>query len=111
MPLVSGPHNSMFTLVNGDMEPIVPPLETIAKTLGEAIQCYETEFNISVQPCTEPLPGQSEIKYFNILGANGELIWVVDIHVMRGSIEICPKQDLAFPLLNDDHIRLGTLAC
>jgi hypothetical protein len=111
MPHVSGPHNSTSTLVNGAIVRIAPPLETVARTLDEAIQCYEAEFDISIRPCTEPLPGQTEVKYFNIFGANGELIWVVDIHVVRDSIEICPKQDLTFPLLADDHIQLGTLAC
>ena len=88
-----------------------PALEASATTLGEAIDCYGSAFNVSIRPCTKPLPGQTEIKYFEISKSDGEVEWLVDIHVVRDSVEICPKQDLSFPLLQNDLVEMGPLAC
>ena len=111
MPLVSGPHNSTHSFASGEWLRTTPPMESSAATLGEALLHYGTEFKVSVLPCTKPLPGQTEIKYFEIRTEDGEVEWIVDIHVTRDAVEICPKQDLGFPLLPGDHVEMGPLAC
>jgi hypothetical protein len=111
MPLVSGPHNSQYTFAEGAWVRREPPLSSEARTLGEAIAQYEAAFNVSIRPCKKPLPGQTEIKYFGISGPSGEIEWLVDIHVVREGVEVCPKQDLAFALQDGDLIEMGPLAC
>jgi hypothetical protein len=58
-----------------------------------------------------PLPGETEVKFFEICKLDGEVEWIVDVHVIRDSSEICPKQDLAFKLIPNDQVAMGPLAC
>jgi hypothetical protein len=103
MPRISGPQNLYDP--NGTGE----PLQSEARTLGEAIKDYEVAYRVSVRPA--PASEGSEPKYFLILEADGITSDVVDIHVVRNDEEICPKQDLAFALLPDDEVVFGVLAC
>lgn len=111
MPKVSGPHNSELTHADGNWVRATPPLESPAITLGEALDHYAAAFNVLIRPCVAPLPGESEIKYFEIADAGGETESIVDIHIVRDAFEICPKQDLFFPLLQNDLVEIGPLAC
>jgi hypothetical protein len=111
MPLISGPHNSKYTFADGNTVRVDPPLNSAASTLGAALEEYGNKFNVVVRPCTKPLPGQSEVKYFEIQKLDGEVEWVVDVHIIRESEEICPKQDLTFLLLPNDQVEMGALAC
>jgi len=86
-------------------------LQCEAKTLADAIRQYETAFVCTIRPFEELLPNQSELKYFDFSDMSGELNGLVDIHVLRSGFEICPKQDLSFPLEESDHVEIGLLAC
>lgn len=107
---ISGPKNSILTLketgwVKG------APLQFEAATLGEAIQHYEASFRCAIRPCEKVLPGQSELKYFEFSDMSNEFDGLVDIHVLRDGLEICPKQDLSFLLEESDHVEIGLLVC
>jgi hypothetical protein len=111
MPLISGPKNSRYAYTGSPCPHNDLALRSSARTLGEAIQHYESKFGVAIRPCTKPLPGESEVKYFEVSEAGAGITWLVDIHVVRGSAEICPKQDLSFPLLESDLVEMGELAC
>lgn len=111
MPLLFGPKNSRYTYTGTPCPHSDLALKSGAKTLGEAIRDYEDRFNVRVRPCEEPLPGQSEVKYFVVSEVEGDLSHYVDIHVFRGDRQICPKQDLSFILQVDDLVEMGELVC
>lgn len=112
MPLISGPHNSTYRFLdNGESIRVDPPLSSAATTLGVALDEYGRTFNVRILPCNEPVPGEAEVKYFEIRKLDGELEWLVDIHAIRESEEICPKQDIDFFLLPEDRVEMGALAC
>jgi hypothetical protein len=111
MPLLSGPKNSRYTYTGTPCPHQDLALKSNARTLGEAIQDYEKHFNVTIKACVVPLPGQSEVKYFVITDIETEVIHYVDIHVFRGEVEICPKQDTAFLLEPDDLVEMGELVC
>ena len=111
MPLLFGPKNSRYTYTGTPCPHNDLALKSDAKTLGDAIQHYETYFNVRVRPCLEPLPGQREVKYFVVTDVRSEVIWYVDIHVFRHKEEICPKQNVTFRLEVDDLVEMGELVC
>lgn len=111
MPLISGPKNSRYMYTGSPCPHNDLAVRSTARTLGEAIQHYESEFGVTISPCAKPLPGESEVKYFEVAEAGTGTKWLVDIHVQRGSVEICPKQDLSFPLLESDLVEMGELVC
>jgi hypothetical protein len=111
MPLIFGPKNSRYTYTGTPCPHNDLALPSNAKTLHEAIQEYEKHFNVAIRPCLDPLPGQSEVKYFILTDLESEIIWYVDIHVLRGNEEICPKQNLAFELETEDLVEMGALIC
>lgn len=87
-------------------EPAEPAgLEIPASTLGELLAGLEAAHGIRVVPHDPP-------KYFRYYprGSSNEF-HLVDIHVCRGDLVICPKQDLAFPLEDADTIEAGPLMC
>lgn len=91
-----------------------PPFQVEATTLGEAIRAYEKAFGVSVTPYDGsdpliPFEDGEPPKYFFLRGP--EIDKLVDIHVFRGQDRICPKQDLGFPLNNNDVVELGELIC
>lgn len=107
---ISGPKNSILAFteagwVKGDA------LQCEVTTLGEAIRHYEAAFLCAIRPCEKLLPGQSELKYFDFSDTSNELNGLVDIHVLRNGLEICPKQDLSFLLEESDHVEIGLLVC
>ncbi len=111
MPLLFGPLNSRYTYTGSPCPHTDLALKSDAKTLGEAIREYERHFNVEVRPCSAPLPGQSEVKYFTLTEAKNQFVHYVDIHVLRGEEEICTKQDLSFQLESSDLVEMGELVC
>ena len=77
-----------------------------AKTLGEAIHAAEQILHLEIIPHDPP-------KWFRVRGLldQKESYGLVDIHILRGTENICPKQDLDFPLLDSDIVAIGALAC
>ncbi len=111
MPLLFGPKNSRYAYTGSLCPHNDLALQSNAKSLGEAIQHYEAHFNVSVKPCVDPLPGESEVKYFVVADCDLEVVHYVDIHVFRGAKEICPGQDTTFDLESDDLVEMGELIC
>lgn len=52
-----------------------------------------------------------ERRYFEFCDPPQEPGFAVDIHIIRGAEEICPRQDLDFPLQPGDRIDMGLLVC
>ena len=75
-------------------------------TLGEAITAASQLLSVQIVPHDPP-------KWFRVSGLpdfDGHPM-LVDIHVLRGGEEICPKQDLSFPLFDTDIVKIGLIAC
>lgn len=92
-----------------------PPFLVDARTLGDALSAYGAHFSVDIKPYDGtleffPLEAGMPPKYFFYVHANGDQS-VVDIHVIRGNEELCPKQDLVFALLADDLVEIGALIC
>jgi|GEM_PF-1175687 hypothetical protein len=92
-----------------------PFFEVEAATLGEALQAYCQRTGSSIRPYdgSDPqLPFRDgELKYFwfDAKSRWGETL--ADVHVKRNGVEICPKQDLSFALIDGDMVSIGMLAC
>jgi len=84
----------------------LPGLELIADSLGGILAAYTDHTGLCVIPHDPP-------KYFRCYprGEDPGLYDLVDVHVERNGDEICPKQDLAFPLLPGDVVTIGLLSC
>lgn len=87
------------------------PFYAAVENLGDALRAYEIKFKVVIEPCLTLLPGQSEYKYFNVKSQLPKQSGLVDIHVFRDNEEICPRQDLGFPLKDGDVLEMGSLAC
>ncbi len=120
MPKLYGPKNMQFYMnPNADGTGWEPtsgnPVLTDAKTLGEAIAAYEKAFSAIITPYDGSLPGipfapGEAPKYFLLEYSDG-MTRLVDIHIYRDESEICPKQDLSFPLEASDVLNFGPLTC
>lgn len=119
MIFMNGPGNGDIRLIptadgkSFDTQPVAP-FEADASTLGEALAIYQAAFNAKITPYDGtdpdvPFVSGEEPKYFVYEDHRGG--GLVDIHVIRQDVEICPKQNLLFPLLPGDHIKMGMLAC
>lgn len=82
----------------------LPGLELPASTLGEFLAGIEAASGIRIVPHDPP-------KYFRYYPKDSADFYLVDIHVDRGGLEICPKQDLSFLLEDGDAVEAGLLAC
>jgi len=83
-----------------------PGLLIVAGTLGEAVTAAAEYFGARIVAHDPP-------KWFRVYD-NPDLTEeykLVDIHVLRNGQQICPKQDLSFPLLERDVVNIGVLAC
>jgi hypothetical protein len=83
-----------------------PGLPIVARTLGEAVATAAEYFGALIVAHDPP-------RWFRVYD-NPDLTAeykLVDIHVLRNGQEICPKQDLSFPLLEPDVVSIGVLAC
>jgi hypothetical protein len=91
------------------------PLMVEAETLGSAIAAYSREYRVEIRPYdgSDPQipfsPGELP-KYFFYEKADGGT-WLVDIHIMRATESICPRQDLSVRLQTGDEVHIGELAC
>jgi hypothetical protein len=76
-----------------------------ARTLGEAVEAAAKFFGVHIVPHDPP-------KWFRIYGIPELSEYkLVDIHVHRGKENICPKQDLLFPLEETDVVGIGVITC
>lgn len=73
-------------------------------TLGEFIANLESLAGIRLTP-------EDGEKYFRLTELDTGDETIVDVHVMRHDMEICPKQDIAFALEPDDIVEAGILVC
>ncbi|GAB3367394.1 hypothetical protein GCM10027431_11110 [Lysobacter rhizosphaerae] len=82
----------------------LPGLELPASTLGELLVGLEAVSGIRVVPHDPP-------KYFRYYPAGSAEFHLVDVHIDRDGLVICPKQDLAFLLESGDTVEAGSLEC
>ena len=82
-----------------------PGLDLIGSSLGELLIDLENKTGIYIIPHDAP----KYFKYFQNRQSKNFIL--VDIHIRRNDVEICPKQDLMFPLVPDDIVEAGMLAC
>lgn len=77
-----------------------------ASNLGEAIAASAAFLGVRIVAHDPP-------KWFRVyrMPEPDEDYFLVDIHVLRGKENICPKQDLTFPLLDSDIVSIGALVC
>jgi hypothetical protein len=104
-PLLSVESDSS-TLYDPDIISPRPSIPIQAKTLGEAVIAAEEYFGIRIAPHDPP-------KWFRLYFPDrpeGNFA-LADIHIIREGKDICPKQDLSFPLLESDTVYIGALAC
>jgi len=82
-----------------------PGVELQGETLGALLEQVFDSLGVRIIPADPP----KHFKYFS----KGEVenFVLVDIHIERDGIEICPKQDLRFPLLASDIVEAGVLIC
>ncbi|MBL8546613.1 MAG: hypothetical protein JNL81_09110 [Hyphomonadaceae bacterium] len=92
------------------------PFEVDAATLGEALDAYSRNYGVAFATYDGSWPtlpfDPSDPKWFFYRSKRPK--WeevVVDVHIERGDEEICPRQNLAFPLRVNDEIHIGPLAC
>jgi hypothetical protein len=111
MPLLFGPKNSRYAYTGKPCPHNDLALESNAVDLGEAIREYELQFDVTVRPCAEPLPGETQVKYFSFEENGTGTSTYVDIHVFRDGVEICPLHDMLFKLLSTDLVEMGELIC
>jgi hypothetical protein len=83
----------------------LPGAEVTETTLGEVLENLFRRYAIRIIPNESP-------QYFKYTGGRfGDDVLLVDIHVERDGEELCPRQDLTFPIQVQDIIRAGGLAC
>lgn len=111
MPLLFGPMNSRYTYTGTPCPHNDLALKSDATILWGAMRDYEEHFNVKIRPCVEPMEGQSEVKYFELIGVETGVLHYVDIHVLRATEEICPGQDTFFKLEPNDLVEMGALVC
>lgn len=77
-----------------------------ATTLGEAIGVAERVTNVRIVAHDPP-------KWFRVYAPNSDSpdYSLADIHICRGDVNICAKQDLRYVLLPSDIVIIGALAC
>jgi hypothetical protein len=90
------------------------PFVTECNNLGDALRAYAEKFRCKItiyegDAGANPWPDGGP-RYFHCTDESGQS-QLVDIHVNRGSAEICPKQDLDFSLQDGDIIEIGVLVC
>ncbi|WP_426169033.1 MoaD/ThiS family protein [Pseudoduganella sp. R-34] len=105
MPVLYTPDHPQFEMP--DLRELVenPGFASEATTLGGLLEEYESSTGFCFALHDPP-------KYFRYFGNDFKPEFIlVDIHVMRNGIEICPKQALDFPLEPNDVVEAGVLIC
>jgi hypothetical protein len=113
MAKVFGPDTSFARISLEDDE---IPFEVDAATLGEALDAYARHYDVTFAPYDGSWPklplDPADPKWFFYRSKRPK--WeeaLVDIHIERDDVFLCPRQNLAFPLLQNDDIKIGPLAC
>jgi hypothetical protein len=75
--------------------------------LGEVLANFGAISNVRVIPHDPP----KYFRYSEPSDSAEDKYWLVDIHVSRDGKEICPKQDLTFPLQPGDVVEILQLIC
>lgn len=76
-----------------------------ANILREAIIAIEQLANVCIVPHDPP-------KWFRVYSPSDDLNYqLIDIHIQRAHIRICPQQNLDYSLLPDDIVMAGILIC
>lgn len=83
----------------------LPGVIVDASSIGELFEAYENATGAYLIPHEPP----KYFRYYKTREAPNCVL--VDVHVHRGDLNICVKQDLSFPLLPDDKIIIGCLGC
>jgi hypothetical protein len=85
-----------------------------AATLGEALNILARFQKLSFEPFKGDeyivFEKQEDRKYFLFNDVNG-IGHLRDVHILRHETEICPGQDLGFPLIEGDIVMIGPLIC
>ena len=113
MPLVCGPKNSRYAYTGSPCPHTDLALKVDALTLGDALARYESHFGVRISvhvdaKDAEEMFGDKYFRYVDEMSGENKL---VDIHVIRGNSELCPKQNLDFILENTDIVEIGPLLC
>lgn len=105
--------NSRFTYTGSRCPHLDLAVSSTATTLGAAIRDYETHFHAKITKCQDPdiAGAEAASKYFDYVDLKTRQMQLIDIHVLRGDQEICPKRDLDFSLEPDDIVEFGELIC
>ena len=82
----------------------LPGVVVSGDTLGQFLENLFADTGVRVVPHDPP-------KYFRYFSAGSADFVLVDVHIRRGDVELCPKQDLAFALLPGDLVEAGVLLC
>jgi hypothetical protein len=94
-----------------------PPFETEARTLGDALRVFDETFDTRTEkydgsdPETPFVDGVPKYFYHSVVFRGRRDKLLVDIHIYRRDLKICPKQDLDFVLEDGDLINIGQLIC
>ena len=100
MPLLCGPKNSRYTYTGSACPHTDLALQVDAETLGDALVQYERHFDVRISAHVDAEDAEEKHgdKYFRYVAEKSGENMLVDIHVFRGDAELCPKQNLNFPL-------------
>lgn len=88
--------------------------QTAAATLGEALTACTAHFGVRVAPMSDLTAlgyAPDERRLFEFCDPPQVPGFAVDIPILRGAGEICPRRDPAFPLRPGDVIGMGPLLC
>jgi hypothetical protein len=77
-----------------------------AAALGDAKQIAAEMYAVRIVPHDPP----KWFRVYDMPEMDGHFI-LADVHVERGAEELCPKQDVSFPLFETDIVRIGAIAC
>lgn len=113
MPLICGPKNSRYTFTGSPCPHLDLAIEVVAGNLDDALRAYESHFHVAISPFigTHGCLEAGEPRYFEFTDVESDRMQLVDIHVHRNGIDLCPKQNLAFALLSGDLVEIGELIC
>lgn len=82
-----------------------PGVNLEGETLGALLKQASKVLGVRIVPADPP----KYFKYFQQADCGDYVL--VDIHIERDGVEICPKQDLSFPLHASDIVEAGVLIC
>ncbi|UXI66589.1 hypothetical protein [Tahibacter amnicola] len=81
----------------------LPGMDLPASTLGELLDSYYAATGFKIVPSEGPDYFVHDTERFGAIE--------VDLHIERDGQELCPGQDLLFPLLPNDLVFIAPMAC